>query len=317
MTTLYPVNVIDFQDMFPTDTACHDYLCLVRWSHGFVCPNCAHTKAYRLKSGLRRCQHCRKDISVTAGTVFQDRRIPLRLLFQAIWYIVCQKNGVSALGLQSILGVGSYRTAWSWLHKLRTAMVRPGRERLSGTVEVDETLVGGTHVGKRGRGAQWRELVLVAVEDLSGTKDKSGNLIQKGIGRIRLKHIPNASSKTLEIAVDEMIAPGSIVRTDGWRGYNGLKEKGYTHIVIAHNTQDPGEDPTPLVHRIASLLKRWLLGTHQGAQNFSHLHYYLDEFTFRFNRRKATSRGLLFLRLIQQALQVDPAPIETINASIS
>jgi transposase-like protein len=216
---------------------------------------------------------------------------------------VCQKNGVSALGLKGILGVGSYETAWSWLHKLRTAMVRPGRDKLSGTVEVDETFVGGEHEGKRGRGAQGKELVLVAVEDT-----------EHGMGRIRLKHIPNATSKTLEGALEELVEPGSTIRTDGWRGYNGLKDRGYMHVVMKHKEQEPGEDPTPLVHRVASLLKRWLLGTHQGAQNFSHLHYYLDEFTFRFNRRKATSRGLLFLRLVQQALQVDPAPFKTLHA---
>lgn len=219
-----------------------------------------------------------------------------------MWYVVCQKNGVSALGLKSILGLGSYETAWAWMHKLRTAMVRPGRDLLSGIVEIDETLVGGERSGKRGRGAEGRELVLVAVED------------SNGIGRIRLKHITDASGATLEKAVIELVAPGSTVRTDGWRGYNGLKKRGYNHIVINHSEQEPGVDSTPLVHRIASLLKRWLLGTHQGAQNFSHLHYYLDEFTFRFNRRTARSRGLLFLRLIQQALQVDPAPIKTLHA---
>ncbi|MGH7203342.1 MAG: IS1595 family transposase, partial [Candidatus Levyibacteriota bacterium] len=224
-------------------------------------------------------------------------------IFQAMWYVVCQKNGVSALGLKSILGLGSYETAWAWMHKLRTAMVRPGRDKLSGTVEIDETFVGGKHEGKRGRGAEGRELVLVAIEDT-----------KHGMGRIRLKHIPNATSKTLENAITELVAPGSVISTDGWRGYNTLRQKGFTHVVVKHKSQEPGEDPTPLVHRVASLLKRWLLGTHQGAQIFSHLHYYLDEFTFRFNRRKATSRGLLFLRLIQQALQVDPAPFKTLHS---
>ena len=300
---LYPLDMIDFQDMFPTDQACYEYLYLVRWPDGFVCPHCSHKEVWKLKPHLLRCKKCKKDISITAGTVFQDLRKPMRLMFQSLWYVVCQKQGVSALGLQKILGLGSYQTAWVWLHKLRTAMVRPGRDLLSGTVEVDETLVGGTHVGKRGRGAEGRELVLVAVEDTNG------------IGRIRLKHIPDASGATLEKAISEIIAPGSTVRTDGWRGYNGLKKKGYHHMVINHSEQEPGEDVTPLVHRIASLLKRWLLGTHQGAQNFSHLHYYLDEFTFRFNRRTSRSRGQLFYRLVQQALQVDPAPLASLKAT--
>jgi transposase-like protein len=299
----YPVDVIDFQDMFPTDQACHDYLCIVRWGDGFTCPFCEHNDAWRLKKGIFRCKQCRKDISVTAGTIFHDLRKPLRLMFQAMWYAVCQKNGVSALGLQQILGLGSYQTAWAWMHKLRTAMVRPGRDRLSGTVEVDETLVGGTKPGKRGRGAEGKELVLVAVED----KGKAG------IGRIRLKHIPDASGNTLKKAIAEMVEPGSTVRTDGWKGYNNLE--GYEHIVVKHDEEEPGDDPTPLVHRIASLMKRWLLGTHQGGQQFSHLHYYLDEYTFRFNRRKSRSRGKLFLRLVQQALQVDPAPFSSLKAS--
>jgi transposase-like protein len=301
---LYPLNVIDFQEMFPNDQACFAYLCLIKWPEGFVCASCGGHDYWTIKPYRVMCKNCRTKQSVTAGTVFQDLHLPLHVIFQAMWYVICQKNGVSALGLKSILGLGSYETAWAWMHKLRTAMVRPGRDKLSGTVEVDETLVGGEHEGKRGRGAQGRELVLIAVEDT-----------EHGMGRIRLKHIPNASSKTLEEAVTELVAPGSVVRTDGWRGYNTLQQKGFTHIVVKHKNQEPGEDPTPMVHRVASLLKRWLLGTHQGAQNFSHLHYYLDEFTFRFNRRKATSRGLLFLRLVQQALQVDPAPIASLKAS--
>ncbi|MGI8419435.1 MAG: IS1595 family transposase [Candidatus Levyibacteriota bacterium] len=302
---LYPLNVIEFQDAFPTVEACYAYLCLVKWPEGFVCPQCKFREAWKLKRFLLKCKSCRKDISVTAGTIFQDRHMPLRLIFQAMWYIVCQKQGVSALSLQEILGVGSYETVWTWLHKLRTAMVRPGRELLSGTVEVDETFVGGEKVGKRGRGAEGKELVLVAVEDHE----------KKGIGRIRFKHIPDASSKTLEVAVSELVAPGSTVRTDGWRGYNTLEKQGFIHTVVKHKVKEPGEDSTPLVHRVASLLKRWLLGTHQGALNFSHLHYYLDEFTFRFNRRTSKSRGQLFYRLVQQALQVEPAPLVTLKAS--
>ena len=301
---MYPVNVIEFQDMFPTDKACFEYLCLVKWPEGFVCPYCSAHDAWKLQRNILRCKTCMKDVSVTAGTIFQDLRKPLRLMFQAMWYVVCQKQGVSALGLQSILGLGSYETAWSWLHKLRTAMVRPGRDRLSGIVEVDEIWVGGAHKGKRGRGAEGKELVLVAVEK---TKE--------GLGRVRFKQIPDASAKTLESTIDILVEPESTIRTDGWRGYAQLGKKGYTHKVLVHPQQEPGEDPTPLVDRIASLLKRWLLGTHQGGQQFSHLHYYLDEFTFRFNRRNSRSRGLLFYRLVQQALEISPAPLSTILAS--
>jgi transposase-like protein len=301
---LYPVTVIDFQDMFPTDQACYEYLYLIRWPDGFKCLYCEYSEAWRMSARIVRCKQCRKKISITAGTIFHDLRKPIRLMFQAMWYVVCQKQGVSALGLQRILGLGSYQTAWVWLHKLRTAMVRPGRDKLSGLIEVDETLVGGAHSGKRGRGAEGKELVLVAVED-KGTS----------IGRVRLKYIKDASSKTLTNAVQEMVQLGSTVRTDGWRGYVDLEKQGYQHTVVTHSEVQPGEDPTALVHRIVSLLKRWLLGTHQGGHQFSHLHYYLDEFTFRFNRRTSRSRGKLFYRLVQQALQVEPAPFATLKAN--
>lgn len=299
---LYPVNVIEFQDMFPTDEACYEYLKLVKWPDGFVCPYCHANKAWELKRHILRCSACKRDVSVTAGTVFQDLRKPLRLMFQAMWYVVCQKQGVSALGLQSILGLGSYETAWVWLHKLRTAMVRPGRDRLSGVVEIDEIWIGGAHSGKRGRGAEGKELVLVAVEKT-----------KHGIGRIRFKPIPDASAKTLESAIAELVDPGSTIRTDGWKGYVNLRLKGFDHKVLVHPKQEPGDDPTPSVDLVTSLLKRWLLGTHQGGQQFSHLHYYLDEFTFRFNRRTSKSRGQLFYRLVQQALEVKPAPLSSIK----
>ena len=211
-----------------------------------------------------------------------------------MWYVVNQKLGVSALGLQRALGLGSYHTAWNWLHKLRRAMVRPGRDRLSGTVEVDEVFVGGVHPGKRGRGADGKALVVIAVQEA-----------QKGMGRIRLLRVANAAGESLEPAVWEMVEPGSTVRTDGWGGYNGLTELGYNHVVVG-KSPDLGENLLPLANRIASLLKRWLLGTHQGAVAHSHLEYYLDEYTFRFNRRTSKSRGLLFYRLLSQAIDLGP-----------
>lgn len=303
----YPVSVLDFQDLFPTDEACYNYLHLMKWPEGFVCPECRHRDAWKLKKGAYRCKKCRTDTRVTAGTIFDKTRTPLRIWFNAIWHIVHQKNGVSALGLQKVLGLKSYETTWTWLHKLRTAMVRPGRDRLHGLVEVDETLVGGPQPGKRGRGASGKVLVLVAVEDREGTK-------QKGIGRIRCRIISDASGPTLEDAIEKMIEPGSTVRTDGWTGYNGLKEKGYDHIVVKHEEEEPGFDPTPLVHRVASLLKRWLMGTHHGRVEETHLKYYLDEYTFRFNRRRARSRGKLFYELVRQALLVDPMPLKLLKA---
>ena len=211
-----------------------------------------------------------------------------------MWYVVNQKSGVSALGLQRVLGLGSYHTAWNWLHKLRRAMIRPGRERLSGQIEVDEVFIGGVRPGKRGRGAAGKTLVVIAVEEAV-----------KGIGRIRLHQVADAAGESLEPAVWDMVEPGSTVRTDGWRGYNGLTELGYKHVVV-RSTPELGANLLPLANRIASLLKRWLLGTHQGAVEHSHLEYYLDEYTFRFNRRTSKSRGLLFYRLICQAVDLGP-----------
>lgn len=213
-----------------------------------------------------------------------------------MWYITNQKYGVSALGLQRALGLGSYHTAWTWMHKLRRAMVRPGRDRLDGIVEVDETYIGGGKPGKRGRGAAGKVLVVIAVQ-----------LDDKRIGRIRLQRVPDASGKSLEKAVGDTVALSSIVRTDGWNGYSRLGTKGFVHE-IARQEAEVGDNLLPKCNIVASLLKRWLLGTHHGAVQASHLDYYLDEFTFRFNRRTSESRGKLFFRLVQQAVAIDPVP---------
>ncbi len=241
---------------------------------------------------------------MTTGTLFHGTHKPLRFWFEAIWYVVNQKNGVSALGLQKAMGFGSYHTAWEWLHKLRRAMVRPGRDKLSGLVEVDETFIGGVHTGKRGRGAEGKSLVFIAAEEAEG-----------GIGRIRLPVIEDAAGETLAKAVQETIAPGSQVRSDGHGGYNVLPHYGYIHIPVIHKDAISG-DATPLAHRVAALLKRWWLGTHQGAISHEHLAYYLDEFSFRFNRRTSRSRGKLFYRLIEGALQIDPVPASILKHNI-
>lgn len=301
----YPKNLVELMDLFPTEEACLEYLSLIRWPDGYECTRCKDKNALKLGRGLYRCRTCKYEGSVISGSLFQDTHKPLRLWFQAIWYIVGQKNGVSALGLQKALGLGSYHTAWEWLHKLRRAMVRPGRDKLRGLVEVNESLIGGVSSGKRGRGAEGKTLVLIGVED---TGD--------GIGRIRLSQISNASGDALEQAVQQMIAPGSTVRTDGWNGYNGLANLGYTHFPIT-NIDVKEADAISLTHRVSALLKRWLLGTHHGAISHENLPYYLDEFTFRFNRRTSRSRGKLFYRLIQQALEIDPVPGKTLNTRCS
>jgi len=229
----------------------------------------------------------------------------LGLWFRAIWHVTTQKYGANALGLQRVLGLGSYRTAWMWMHKLRRAMVRPGRDRLSGTVEVDETYIGGEKPGKRGRGAAGKELVVVVAQ-------KDG----RKIGRVRLRRVPDASARSLEGAVEEAVEPGSAVCTDGWVGYGGLSKQGYSHDVVREGAE-VGENLLPMANRVAGLLKRWLLGTYQGAVRPSHLDYYLDEYTFRFNRRTSRSRGKLFYRLVQQAATVDPVPAKDIEGGSS
>ena len=294
---------MELEQRFSEEEACRQYLFDLRWPEGFRCPRCQGSRVWKMSRGLWLCGACRHQVSVTAGTIFQDTRYPLSVWFRAIWQVTSQKNGASALGVMRVLGLGSYKTAWAWLHKLRRAMVRPGRDRLSGTVEVDEVYLGGERPGSPGRGALGKALVMIAAE-ADGAK----------IGRIRLVRIANASEPVLTAAVVRSVEPGSQVLTDGWSGYVGLEAQGYAHGRV-RKTAIVGENLLPRVHRVAALLERWLLGTHQGAVAHCQLDYYLDEFTFRFNRRGSRSRGKLFYRLIQQAVQVPPHPFKTLVAT--
>lgn len=297
----YPRTLMEFESRFSTEEACVDYLVQMRWPEGFVCPSCDGRKAWRTGRMLFHCATCGHQVSVTAGTIFQGTRKPLLMWFRAMWWVTSQKNGASAKGLQQNLGLGSYQTAWAWLHKLRRAMVRPGRDRLKGLVEVDETYVGGSEE-RPGRGAESKTLVVIAVE-------KRG----RSLGRTRMAVVTDASRDQLCGFVERCVEAGSTVRTDGWAGYRALKNRGYAHdrILQQRSTQDPTK-LLPGVHRAASLLKRWLLGTHHGGVSRAHLPYYLDEFTFRFNRRTSKARGKLFFRLVEQALTIEPTPYKTL-----
>jgi transposase-like protein len=225
-----------------------------------------------MSDGLLRCAACDRRTSATAGTIFADTRLPLVTWSAAAWYATGTKHGVSALSLERVLGLGSYETAWALLHKLRRGMVRPGRDRLAGEVEVDETYVGGVAPGKHGRGAEKKTPVLIAVE-------KRG----RGMGRVRFAPIVDTSADGLLPVIEQLIELGSVVSTDGHAGYNALAELGYLHDRHSlYATGDPAHVAMPRVHRVASLLKRWLLGTHQGAVRPHQLDDYLDEFTFRF-----------------------------------
>ena len=285
---------MELERRFSTEEACRQYLYGLRWPDGFRCPRCSNVKGWHSRGGLIRCAECDYKTSVIAGTIFEGTRKPLMLWFRAIWWVTSQKNGASARSVQQVLGLGSYETAWVWLHKLRRAMVRPGRDRLSGIIEVDEMYIGGEKPGKRGRGAEGKALVVIAAQ-------QDG----KHIGLIRLQRVTDASAQGLEPAIAQAIEPGNIVITDGWRGYNGLKRLGYIHEIICKDSS-VGDNLLPLCNRVAALVKRWLTGTHQGAVSHEHLDYYLDEYTFRFNRRTSRSCGKLFYRLLQQAVATEP-----------
>lgn len=302
-----------FLDWFATNESCLLYVERLRWPQGFVCPRCGSAEQPTRASRTRFiCRDCRHQSTVTAGTIFDKTRTPLKVWFAAMWYVTNQKQGVSALGLQRVLGVNSYQTAWAMLHRLRRAMVRPARERLKGNVEVDEAYIGITErskpKSKAGRKSQTtKTLVAVAVEILE----------PKGFGRIRLRRIPVESERYLLPFVREVVARGSKVHTDGSSAYRSLSEYGYRHkrIVMA-GSDTPAHSSMPGVHRVASLLKRWLLGTHHGAVQPDQLDYYLDEFVFRFNCRTSRSRGLLFYRLLEQAVVTEPVTYRKITGGL-
>jgi transposase-like protein/Zn ribbon nucleic-acid-binding protein len=287
----------EFTKHFATEEQCRDYLYHLRFPEGFICPKCKNAKAWPVGETLFECSQCGHQTSVISGTIFQDTRKPLKTWFIAIWWITTQKNGASAKGLQQILGLDCYETAWTWLHKIRKAMVFPNRSKLNGTVEIDETYIGSEeNDGKRGRGTENKILVAVAVEIDADKK----------LGRIRMSVIPDASQDSLRGFIADNVEKGATIITDGWAGYFFLASDGYPHTVISKKRTDSEEKMLPHVHMVISLLKRWLLGTHQGAVSEKHMQAYLDEYEFRFNRRKSAERGLLFYRLLECAMKVSP-----------
>ena len=254
-----------------------------------------------MADGTFRCSRCKARASATAGTIFDKTRTPLTVWFSAAWLLATQKDGVSAQNLQRALEISSYQTAWTMLHRLRSVLVRPGRERLAGRVEVDETFIGGEEPGLRGgRQPGKKTLVGIAVEVHE----------PKGMGRCRMRVLSDASAASLHPFVTDHVELGATVITDAWPGYAGIEGAGYSrerHSQRAARLR--GDDPyglLPGVHRIASLAKRWLLGTHQGSVDSAHLQAYLDEFVFRFNRRTSRSRGLVFHRVLELAVGHDP-----------
>jgi len=296
---IYPKDFQEFLAQFTSEQACWDYLMKVRWPNGYECQHC-HSQKYWLTSKHKvHCSKCEREFSITTGTIFQETKKPLLLWFHIMWWVVAQKTGASAHNLKDFMGFGSYETAWTWLHKLRRAMVRPERDLLSGDVEVDETFIGGEEsgTGKQGRGSVTKLLVVVATE-----------CIGKQIGRVRFKCIPDASGEHLIKFIEKNIEKGSTIITDGWRGYSSLISSGnYKHeIKVITGSGKQAHEILPHVHMVDSLIKRWINGTHQGKISPKHLEYYLDEFAFRFNRKASTHRGKLFYRLMQQAVNTPP-----------
>jgi transposase-like protein len=297
----YPSSLSQFLDWFQSDGDCAAYLARLRWPDGFSCRSCRASDVWLTKRHLYICTTCGKQTSVIAGTIFEKTRLPLLTWFRAIWMLTSSKSGVSAKELQRELGIG-YRAAWLMLQKLRRAMVRPGRDsdKLSGDVEVDESYLGGpVPGGKRGRGAEGKVIIAIAAERKGfGKKSKRWKL-----GRTRIQVVPDTSAKTLLDFVEDTCEKGSTIYTDGLSAYQGLAARGYTHDATAISKgNDPAHVVLPAVHRVASLLKRWLMGTHHGGWGAQHVEAYLDEFVFRFNRRQSNARGLLFYRLLQNAV---------------
>lgn len=305
----YPRTFEEFLDWFPTEDDCIQYLEWVRWGNGFVCPRCGKNTAWKIqRNNLWHCKSCGHQSSVRSQTVFEDGRKPLKLWFHVMWLLMAQKTGMSAKNFHDTFGFGSYQTSWGWLQKLRSVMIRPGREALSGRIELDETFIGGQKEGTRGRGAEGKTLVLVAIE---GEKSKK-------LGRVRFRIIPNAKSETIRPFVTDFIKPGSTIVTDGLKSYDMLDDMNYKHVKYVQNSKTATEPPDSRlehVHLVISLLKRWLNGTHQGGVTPNHLAGYLDEFAFRFNRRTSTHRGKLFYRLIQQSVMSRPKAIKDFYVS--
>jgi len=303
-----PRDLPTFLKRFGSDARCRGYLVRARWPEGFRCGGCGHDQAYSHKKRLiEECTACGKQHSILAGTIFEQTKTGLAKWFLAIYLVTSSKGGISAMELQRQMGFGSYGTAWSWLHKIRRAMVRPQRAPLGERVEADETYVGGLRPGKPGRGAGGKTLVAGAVE--SGRGKARG----RRLGRLRLAIVPDASANSLGGFLAQNVAKPAVVATDGWSGYGRLADAGFAHEPI--NLSRSWGDAAlrlPAIHLVFGLAKRWLLGTHHGAVSTKHLQAYLDEYVFRFNRRTASSIAHRFARVIDQAVVTPPTPYRAI-----
>lgn len=291
----YPGRLADLRAWFSTDGACLAYLDWLRWPDGFACPHCGSRSAGGGQTGVYRCHGCRRRVSVISGTIFHKTRVPLTVWFEAVWLFTTSKAGVSAATLHRLLPVNSYQTAWTMLAKLRATLSQTGLEPLAGRVEVDETFIGGVKPGRPGRGAAGKTLVAGGIE-----------ITGQGWGRARMAVIADASADSLRGFITATIAPGSVIVSDAWKGYPPAMD-GYHHEPFNLSASGaPAHESLPAIHRVFALVKRLLEGTYQGAGSHEHLQEYLDEYVFRFNRRHTRARGLLFMRLLQRAIDSSP-----------
>lgn len=272
----FPGTLLEFQRRFPGDEECRRYLLESRWPDGYSCPRCNHREAYELSSrALLKCKACSYQTSATAGTVLHGSKVPLAAWFWAAYLVTTHTPGFSALQLQRQLGLNRYETAWAMLHKLRRAMVRPERDRISGKIEVDETYVGGVEEGRRGgRRRESTKSIVVGAVEVRG----------RGSGRLRLAVVQDVSAASLVPFVEGAVAAGSTLLTDGWQGYAPLR-KTYDHQPATQGDPRNAAKLFPRIHRAFSNLKTWLAGTHHGVSH-THLPYYVNEFVFGFNRRR-------------------------------
>lgn len=299
-----PRSLPDFQRLFPDEDACRAYLYAARFPEGFVCPYCSRPgEPYRFRNqpNMLRCRGCKRNTHLTAGTVMQKSKIPISTWFWGAFLVTSLTPGMSALQFQKMLGINRYETAFTMLHKLRAAMVRPGRDCIGGEwpVELDETFVGGATQGE-GRGRHHKTLVVGAVEvrprkEAPGPdpnlpsgqrpRHRGGHGRSFVAGRLRLKAIPSRKQDALEPFVRDYVQPGTEVRTDGWVGYENLAGMGFRHKPVPVNGDHAKTDQhLPMIHIVFGNLDAWLLGTHHGVSP-KHLQAYLSEFVFRFNRR--------------------------------
>ena len=314
----YPKSMIDFIDNFHTEAQCYEFLEDLRWGDDFSCPNCKNKDFWRHKRWYRTCKWCRKDLRVTAWTVFHWEKIKLRLVFLIAWYMVSSKQWINSEWLACILQENQ-KTVWTWLHKLRRIMVLPNRDKLSWDVEVDEVFVWWAKSWKRWRWAEWKEKIVVAVEV---NKDKPNKKwLTRWMWRIRISVIKDCSKVTLKKFILENIEQWSTLYTDNWKWYNNIESEWYTRIIQKENTYNDDviwvntDEVTPNVHIVASLLKRWLLGTHQQyVSTHGYLQHYLNEYIFRYNRRKSDNRWVLFKVIMQQIISTPPTTFKDITA---